>query len=67
MNDSRNPMFNSHGAKDPTAYEAIRNVSAEEQRVGLLIRTLKYIIDVAGFDLLNRIELRDRYTGRDHR
>lgn len=62
MND-RNPKFNHVGAKDPTAYDAIRNISAEDQRVGALIKTLKYIIGLAGFELVNRIELRDNYSG----
>ena len=34
------------------------------ERCNLLIRALKVLIDLAGFDLLARIELRDRKTGR---
>jgi|GEM_PF-6762918 len=49
----RNPMFNSSGCKDLTAYHAIGNVIKEEKeldkRVHNLINVLKFIIDWAGF------------------
>lgn len=62
---------NSSGYPDPTAYLATRNIIREEneqqKRVTALIGVLKYIIDMAGFDLLGRIEIRDRKTGREYR
>jgi len=65
------PWENAEGYKDPTAYEGIRNVVQDEQRqqkrVNDLIFVLKFIINLAGFDLLNRIEIRDRKTGREYR
>lgn len=52
---------------DPTAYAAIKNETRDEQRLKALIYVLKYIIDLAGFDLAARIVLRDRKTGREYR
>ena len=65
------PWQNGEGYADPTAYEAMNIVGREEaeqqKRISGLIHTLKYIINAAGFDLLNRIELKDRKTGREYR
>lgn len=62
---------NKEGYSDPTAHAALSNVIREEseqqRRVSALIGVLKYIIDAAGFDLLARIEIRDRKTGREYR
>lgn len=62
---------NSSGYSDPTAYLGTRGIIREEseqqKRVTALIAVLKYIIDAAGFDLLSRIEVRDRKTGREYR
>lgn len=68
MND---PRRNSEGYYDPTAYEALRGVMAEEnaaeRKVNFLIKVLKYIISESGFELVNRIELKDTKTGRVYR
>ena len=62
---------NSSGYSDPTAYHGtkaiIREENEQQKRVTTLISVLKYIIDAAGFDLLARIEIRDRKTGREYR
>ena len=68
---SKIPYHNPEGYADPTAYEALTVVQAETDESDLrcqrLIKTLKTIIDLAGYDLLARIEIRDRATGRDYR
>lgn len=62
---------NSEGYNDPTAHGAITKVMREEseqqRRLNALIGSLKTFIDLAGYDLLNRIEVRDRKTGREYR
>lgn len=62
------PYRNPSGCSDPTAYSALSAIQSDqdepEQRVSRLIKAVKYIIDLAGFDLVARIELRDRHTGR---
>jgi len=61
------PWENNSGLPDPTAYAATRPISDEEQRISELMKVLRYIIRAAGFDLTNRIELRDRRSGRTYR
>lgn len=65
------PWQNHEGYSDPTAYEGLKPVIREdverEKRLNTLIFVLKYIIRLAGFELLNRIELKDRQTGKKYR
>ena len=60
------PWQNREGYSDPTAYEGMKPV-IREKRLNTLIFVLKYIIRLAGFELLNRIELKDQQTGREYR
>lgn len=66
-----NPKKNAEGYADPTAYAAlapvIREETEQQKRVNALIYVLKYIIRAAGFELLNRIEIKDSKTGRKYR
>ncbi|RKJ79310.1 hypothetical protein D7X33_08220 [Butyricicoccus sp. 1XD8-22] len=66
-----NPWKNAEGYTDPTAYEGLKPIIREEteqqKRVNALIYVLKYIIRAAGFELLNRIEIKDSKTGREYR
>ena len=68
MGDKNDPHYNSSGCLDPTAYMAIRHLDQEmaaiDGRVSLVIKTVKNIIHLAGFELIGRIELRDQKTGR---
>lgn len=56
--------FNSEGYPDPTAYAAIKKETDIEKKVSLLISALKVIIDLSGFELINRIEICDKKSGR---
>ena len=62
---------NREGYSDPTAYAAWLNIRQEEveqqRRVSELIRVLKYIIDKSGFELVSRIEIREKRTGKEFR
>ncbi len=66
-----NPKFNSEGYYDPTAYEGMKPIIKEEahqqKRVSELVQVLKYIVDKAGFDVVNRIALKDKKTGKEYR
>ena len=59
---------NSAGYTDPTSHAALDPIAQEEaaleSKVNILIKVLKFIINEAGFDITNRIELCDRKTGR---
>lgn len=62
---------NAEGYNDPTAHAALSRIIREEnerqRRVTALIGVLKRTIDEAGFDLIERIALRDRKTGKEYR
>jgi Na+/serine symporter len=66
-----NPKLNASGCKDPTAYAAVQKVSKEEKellaKVSEVIKVLKVIIKFANFELVERIVLRDRKTGKEFR
>ncbi len=68
MGDKRDLKYNQSGYIDPTAYEALKPIIKEdtalENRVNFLIKVLKFIINETGFELLNRIEIKDKKTGR---
>ncbi len=65
------PLENAEGYHDPTAYHGTKNIIRDEdeqqKRVNTLIFVLKYITRLAGFELLNRIEIKDRKTGREYK
>jgi len=65
---NKNPHFNASGCADPTAYEALKPIMKEdaelEYKVNFLIKVLKFIISQSDFELLNRIEVKDKRSGR---
>lgn len=64
----KSPFYNSEGYADPTAFHGTQALVREEadadKRVGELVKVLKYIINSAGFELTERIQLKDKKTGR---
>jgi len=62
---------NAEGYSDPTAHDAISKITREEnerlRRVSTVIGIIKSILDLAGFDLIERVAIRDRKTGREYR
>ncbi len=66
-----NPKYNSEGYPDPTAYygtkEIIREESETEKRAYDLIKVLKFIIRSCGFELIERVKIKDTKTGREFR
>lgn len=69
--NGRIPYRNPDGYPDPTAHAALNKVKREmdekDLEVQRFIRALRVIIDKGGYDLLGRIELHDRSTGRNYR
>lgn len=65
------PYRNPEGYADPTAHGALSAVQSEQDeadiRVQSFIRAVKTIIDQSGYELLARIEIKDRHTGRCYR
>ena len=68
MDDSpRSDYYNPEGYRDPTAYEAIRSITNEEEKVSTLIHIFKSILRICGFELIRRIEIRSLRSGREYR
>ncbi len=59
--------YNPEGYDDPTVYHAMRNIAEEEERVNALIKTIKTILKLAGFELISRVEIRSLRTRREYR
>lgn len=70
IKDKDNPIRNQEGYMDLTRHDAVENITREERekreraRVTKLVHTVFYICNVAGFDVVDRIVLKDRKTGR---
>lgn len=70
IKDKDNPIRNQEGYMDLTRHDAVENITREERekreaaRVTKLVHTIFYICNVAGFDVVDRIVLKDRKTGR---
>lgn len=62
---------NNEGYRDPTAGEAVGTVAKEKKKrneaVTSLVTMLKQIISLAGFELVGRIVLKDKETGKEYR
>ncbi len=73
--ENRVPLRNTEGYMDLTAHDALTNVMRDKQleldeadlRCNRLIKSIKTVIDLADFDLVARIEVKDRRTGRTYR
>lgn len=66
-----NPKYNGEGYHDPTAYEALKPIikedAAVQNKVNKLMTALKLVVDLAGFDLIGRIQVRHRKSGKEFR
>lgn len=72
MGSKNNPYFNSEGYADPTAYRAMKTIQQKENaaldgKVNSHIKAIKFVATEAGFEITNRIERRNRKTGREFR
>lgn len=56
----RNPS----GLPDPTRTKAEENICKDEKRIRDLIHVIRYIADMAGFDICGRVVLIDKKTGQ---
>ncbi len=64
--------LNGSGYIDNTAYYAICNITREEQKkrddaASALIKDVKALIRVRGFDVIGRIGIKDGATGKEYR
>lgn len=64
MSRDNDVKYNGSGYYDPTAYEAIMTLEEEEAAKNRLIKTIRYICELAGFEIENRIILHNTKTDR---
>lgn len=72
---SDNMGKNAEGYSDPTAGSAWRNIRKEENRretermavISNLIPIMKQTAELAGFEVVGRIVLKDKRTGKEYR
>lgn len=68
---NNDPRKNAEGYADPTACCGMRGVIRQEteteHRASELVGVLKYVIRSAGFELTERIRIKDVKTGREFR
>lgn len=64
---NRGEGMNSEGYKDETAERAIRHATQTPDDVMQVIRMMKAVASVAGFDVIGRIQLKDRASGKEFR
>ena len=64
-------LKNSEHYNDPTPYEAHKNIRKEEQAeaarmkaIGTLVSVIKQMADLAGFEIVGRVVLMDKDSGR---
>ena len=66
------PWLNCSGYYDPTAYEAMKNIQHEEkiqnqpidEAAHKVVTTIKNILDLAGFELTERIQIKHKDSGK---
>lgn len=61
MNDMKR---NGEGYSDPTAYAAYCSIDREERRFRKLLKMIFSLCEIAGFELVGRITLKDKHSGR---
>ena len=71
MGNNGKPWLNGSGCPDPTAYEAMKHIQIEERKSHLVddnahkvVTTIKNILDLAGFELVERIQIRHKKSGK---
>lgn len=71
MDKRNNPRYNSEGYADPTAYLGTKGVvkaeSEADRKANELIHVLKYIVKQSGFELIERVHIRDKHSGREYK
>ncbi len=64
---NNNLKLNSEGYPDPTACAALKSIEITDERANTIIKSLKNLIRLAGFETIDCIKIRDRKTGREFR
>lgn len=70
-----NMSRNAEHYADPTPAAAMKNIRKDERQknaatmlqISILVPLLRQVADIAGFEILSRIPLRDKATGKEYR
>lgn len=66
--NKNNPYYNNEGYADPTAFYGTKQIVKEEaeteRRANELIKVLKFIIRSCGFELIERVKIKDTKNGK---
>ena len=70
--DNKLSYKNPEGYADPTPYSAIRNIEysnrdSADVNAYRLIKCLLILLDINGYELIGRLHLRDKTTGREYK
>lgn len=58
---------NGSGYVDGTAFQAIKSADQQPEELNALIKVLKYIIHLSGYEVVGRLSLKDRKSGKVYR
>lgn len=70
MVNDKKPWLNGSGYYDPTAHEALKNIHKEEKiqvvddTAHKVITTIRNILDLSGFELVGRIQIKHKKSGK---
>lgn len=73
MKEVQNLQKNGSGYKDLTAYNAIKNIDKESNHDTIddisnpLIKATRAMFEAAGFEVVGRISLKSKRTGKEYR
>lgn len=63
----RNPKLNNSGYRDLTAYEAIKNADKQDEIAARVISLIKQLASICGFEVMERIVIKNKITGKEYR
>lgn len=61
MNDTK---YNASHALDPTAHKAIKEADKQPQKISDAVNIIKDLLTILDLELIGRIEIKDKKTGR---
>jgi hypothetical protein len=67
MSNNGKPWLNDSGCPDPTAYEAMKRIQKSDlvgSDAHKVVTTIKNILDLSGFELVGRIQIRHKKSGK---
>lgn len=64
MGNNGKPWLNNSGCPDPTAYEAMKRLNLVDDNAHKVITTIKNILDLSGFELIGRIQIKHKKSGK---